>query len=62
MHFALEKIRGFCFAEKIRQKFAYAGKSGIIYTRDEEKAFPQYIRRIRRRKFLSLLRNPVAWM
>ena len=49
MHFALEKIRGFCFAEKIRQKFAYAGKSGIIYTRDEEKAFPQYIRRIRRR-------------
>ena len=37
MHFALEKIRGFCFTEKIRQKFAYAGKSGIIYTRDEER-------------------------
>ena len=42
MHFALEKIRGFCFAEKIRQKFAYAGKSGIIYTRDEEKQLPRY--------------------
>jgi len=35
--------------KKIRQKFALAEKSGIIYTRDEEEEFPQYIRRIRRR-------------
>lgn len=38
-----------CGCEKIRQKFAPAGKPGILYTRAEEEKFPQYIRRIRRR-------------
>lgn len=27
----------FCCRQKIRQKFAYTGKSGILYTRDEER-------------------------
>ena len=34
---------------KTWQKFAYAGKSGIIYTRDAEEKSSQCIRRIRRR-------------
>ena len=38
-----------CGCKKIRQKFAPAGKSDILYTRAEEEEFPQCIRRIRRR-------------
>ena len=45
---------------KSRQKFAYAGKSGIIYTRDEEEKSSRYIRRIRRRNsFLCFSKEPL---
>ena len=49
-----------CGCEKIRQKFAPAGKPGILYTRAEEEKFPQYIRRIRRRKNSFLCLNAAA--
>ena len=50
MHFALEKIWGFCFAEKNPTKICVYRKIwyNIIQEMRKEK-FPQYIRRIRRR-------------
>jgi len=50
----------FVASKKIRQKFAYTGKSGILYIRDEEEESSRYIRRIRRRKNSFLCLNAAA--
>lgn len=50
----------FVAGKKIRQKFAYTGKSGILYIRDEEEESSRYIRRIRRRKNSFLCLNAAA--